>query len=120
MGGKRMSRFGVPVLDAHKGYLRMKQKGGTYQSMSRLIWTELKGLIPKSLHVDHINSNKLDNRIENLQLVTNKQNTQRYAKGNVHERNGKYRATRVIDGKRFTATFGTKSGAIMFNNTRSK
>jgi len=26
------------------------------------------------LIVDHINENKLDNRVENLQLITNKQN----------------------------------------------
>ena len=33
-----------------------------------------KGLIPRCFEVDHINENKYDNRIKNLQLLTHKQN----------------------------------------------
>jgi NAD+--asparagine ADP-ribosyltransferase len=40
----------------------------------RLIWAILKGEIPQDMHIDHINRNKSDNRIENLRLVTTREN----------------------------------------------
>lgn len=46
----------------------------------RLVWQEWKGLIPEGYYVDHINNNKSDNRIENLQLLTPLENAQKYHK----------------------------------------
>ena len=40
----------------------------------RIIWEMFNGAIPDGLTIDHINGNKSDNRIENLQLVTQHQN----------------------------------------------
>ena len=40
----------------------------------RIVYTWFNGFIPNGLIVDHINNNKFDNRIENLQLLTPKQN----------------------------------------------
>jgi len=46
----------------------------------RLVWQEWAGLIPEGYYVDHKNANKGDNRLENLQLLTPEENSQKYHK----------------------------------------
>src|SRR5678809_161305 len=41
---------------------------------SRLVWVYHHGDIPDGLVIDHINRNRQDDRIENLRLVTRRQN----------------------------------------------
>ena len=43
----------------------------------RKVWKSVYGEIPKGMVIDHINGNTLDNRIENLQCITQAQNIQR-------------------------------------------
>lgn len=38
------------------------------------VWEEAHGPIPDGMEVDHINCDSLDNRLENLRLVTSQQN----------------------------------------------
>lgn len=37
----------------------------------RMVWYDNNGEIPKGMHIHHINGNKTDNRIENLELHSN-------------------------------------------------
>jgi hypothetical protein len=65
-------------------------------------------LSPKNgLQIDHINGNGLDNRKENLRVVTNRQNTQnrhvtktsKYAGVHTHNLTGKWRSQILFNGK---------------------
>ena len=43
----------------------------------RFVWEVFNGIIPKFMEVDHYNALRNDNRIENLQLLTHKQNNEK-------------------------------------------
>ena len=43
----------------------------------RFVYEVIKGKIPSNLEIDHINGNKTDNRIKNLQLLTHQQNIEK-------------------------------------------
>lgn len=62
----------------------------------RIIWAILKQEDPLGFTIDHINGDRLDNRIENLRKATNAQNTcnQKNAKGYCFcKRHKKWKAT---------------------------
>ncbi len=85
----------------------------------RKVWEEHNGDIPDGMEVDHINNNKTDNRIENLQLLSVKQNRQRYkgGKGYIKYYN-RYRASKTFNNVAYyLGTFGTPCGATMAHNT---
>lgn len=65
----------------HKGYCEVYTcKNGIQQKhyMHRLVYIAHKGPIPEGRQIDHINGIKTDNRISNLEPVTNRENTIRY------------------------------------------
>ena len=51
----------------------------TCKTAHRFIWECINGNIEEGLHVDHINNDKKDNRIENLQLLTRRANNKKSA-----------------------------------------
>ena len=73
----------------NRGYLNIsirKYRGEQkkYQA-HRFVWECFNGIIPEGKVIDHINSNKEDNELSNLQLVTQQQNCKKSAKDRDYE-----------------------------------
>jgi len=93
--------------DNDNGYCRVRFNG-TLVLYHVIIWILSTGKdIPQGMEIDHINGNKIDSRIENLRLVTtrqNQQNRKKHREGQLvgcyfDKSNGKYRAQIQISGK---------------------
>ena len=57
----------------NQGY-RLLHVGNKNKKVHRLVWETFKGPIPDGMHVDHINGDRADNRIENLRVATQSEN----------------------------------------------
>lgn len=80
----------------HKGYYQVilcKQSIKKIYLIHRLVYEAFNGTIPEGLQVNHINEIKADNRLENLNLMTSKENV------NYGTRNERV-AKKQINGKR--------------------
>lgn len=95
----------------NRGYL-VVSVGGKRVLAHRIAWLLANGPIPKDKEIDHINHNRLDNRLINLRLVTrtsNLRNQSRYKNntsgvtGVSYDKNsGKWRAHITVEGKTLT------------------
>lgn len=70
---------GKPVMNrrSRRGGVRTGMQvsvDGVYYFVHRIVWVMCSGDIPEGMHIDHINRDPWDNRIENLRLATNAQN----------------------------------------------
>ncbi|MDU7405660.1 MAG: HNH endonuclease signature motif containing protein [Citrobacter portucalensis] len=61
------------------GYLYVKVNQVT-RSVHTIIWEMFNGTIPDRMEIDHINHDRLDNRIENLRLVSHQDNAKNRSK----------------------------------------
>lgn len=83
---------------------------GKYRKAHSIIWEMHNGPIPEGMEIDHINSCRSDNRIENLRLVTHPQNMKKLNKYrsntsgvtgvSFHKQSGKWQATIRHEGKK--------------------
>lgn len=79
-------------LKVSKGYYaaRLCKEGKVYYFLvHRLVYETFKGIIPKGLVVDHIDSNRLNNTLDNLQLLTPSENSRKARLGKKHTEEAK-------------------------------
>ena len=109
-------------INPSRGYRRIKFQDGIWAT-HRLAWLFGTGEDPGDLTVDHINRNKLDNRLVNLRLATQAQqnmnkglrsnNTSGFKGVCWHRENRKWRAKVYIKGKgKHLGYFATKEEAV--------
>ena len=92
----------------HNWYLNSCGYPMTYTSRSKTLHKNLLGKQEKGYVIDHINRNKLDNRLENLRIITSRENSYNRTKSStsnnkykgVIKRNNKYIASITKDGKK--------------------
>ncbi len=68
----------------NRGYILINVRGSNTESKTmsahRFVWECVNGSIPVGKEIDHINDIRYDNRIENLQLLTRRENLLKSAK----------------------------------------
>jgi predicted DNA-binding protein YlxM (UPF0122 family) len=65
---------------------------GDRMLMHRYVWENEKGKIPPGWDIHHINENKADNRIENLECLPKSEHTRKYSPHNNQYTRGRKRA----------------------------
>ena len=101
------------------GYVQLNKRVNGERWEHRVVYEKHHGPIPKGMQIHHINGNKQDNRIENLAMLSdkdNKQKSDRMGKGYTIRSNKKhpYQANRKVNGIYYViGSFGTACGAYM-------
>lgn len=69
-------------------YLRTSLSGSRLALTHRVVWIAAHGSVPDGCEIDHINGDRFDNRLCNLQAIPGDENTRRYYRGDHldHER----------------------------------
>lgn len=108
-----MDAFGfevTPYIDRH-GYAYVKLAGITSpQRLNRVVWSAFNGPIEGTLQVDHIDNNRLNNNINNLQLMTPSENSIKARANSTADRSRKEIVQYTLDGNE-VASFKTATEA---------
>lgn len=71
------------------GYMQVvlyKNGKRNYKRVHRLVWEAFNGKIPDNLFINHIDSNKSNNNLLNLELVTNSENVKHFYDNNTQKK----------------------------------
>ena len=90
----------------HRGYLDISVDGKNYRA-HRLVWLYCHGRFPYGV-IDHIDGNKLNNKLHNLRDVTNAKNLRSYRRKNSNNTSGFAGVSKNWDGWKAEITFGLK------------
>lgn len=71
---------GIKFTKKNHGYLA--RTDSDRELMHRVVWEHCKSKIPKGYDIHHINHDKTDNRIENLELYSKSEHAKLFATGN--------------------------------------
>lgn len=85
--GKKRKLKPQRASQSRKGYYQVRLyddsgKLGKLQYIHRLVWENFFGEIPEGLEVDHIDGNPSNNSLSNLQLLSRRDNNQKYNREN--------------------------------------
>ena len=114
LGGRVKPGYSAGFINKHNGYVYIGYNSQNFK-FHRVVWAIVKQEDPLSAEIDHINGNKLDNKIQNLRKANKSQNqhNQKRAKGYYfHKRDKKWAACIKVNGKaKFIGTFDTEQQA---------
>lgn len=86
--GKIIGKRGGRGFKNSEGYLMVKLWKKSY-SVHSIIWEAFNGPVPKGLEINHIDLDKTNNALSNLELLTHKENVQHaYRVGNFEKNRG--------------------------------
>lgn len=105
------------------GYKVISIRNGTVKKQCRahrIIWIAQNGIIPNGMVVDHINNDKLDNRIENLQLLTAENNSTKAANDGLYLSGDKSPSSVLPECKRIEIVLWHQTGAFTLRQLAEK
>lgn len=110
----------------HKNYRYVKVDQKKY-AVHRVIWKLAYGNIPDDMQIDHIDGDGLNNKLDNLRLVTNQQNqlNRKVNKGRkykgVYKSRDKFKAEIMTEeGRLYIGVYGTPEDAARAYNEAAK
>lgn len=80
---------GYKVVSIRNGHTKLQCR------VHRIVWISENGIIPAGYIIDHINNDKQDNRIENLQLITPEQNSHKAKEDGLYKSGLDNKATKL-------------------------